>query len=220
MQSDPETVSGAATGVPPPAEVPVTGYTIVLPGGWRRLPVRAGTDKAIKDILDEAFRRVPKGLPRDKVMPYRREFERRLSDMVRKARQKGGVDLYLPVQHVHGMAVPASFVVSQGSLGSAKYAEPAEIIACLGAEGENATQVTVDGAVGVRTERIAAPDPAQEITVGSRRVDYVLAMPGDPDSWLVVAFSTPGDGDPAGEFAGILVELFDAMMSTFRWTME
>jgi hypothetical protein len=34
----------------------------------------------------------------------------------------------------------------------------------------------------------------------------------------MVVFSTVGDGDPAGQFAGILVELFDAIMSTFRWT--
>jgi hypothetical protein len=31
-------------------------------------------------------------------------------------------------------------------------------------------------------------------------------------------FSTLGDGDPAGEYASLLADLFDAIMSTFRWT--
>jgi hypothetical protein len=52
---------------------------------------------------------------------------------------------------------------------------------------------------------------------GSRRVDYVLPVPADPDRWVVVSFSTLGSGDPNGELARLLVELFDAMMTTFRW---
>jgi hypothetical protein len=35
---------------------------------------------------------------------------------------------------------------------------------------------------------------------------------------MVITFSTLGHGDPAGEYAGLLAELFDAIMSTFRWT--
>jgi hypothetical protein len=34
---------------------------------------------------------------------------------------------------------------------------------------------------------------------------------------VVVAFSTLGGGDPDDQYAKILVELFDAIMSTFRW---
>jgi hypothetical protein len=36
----------------------------------------------------------------------------------------------------------------------------------------------------------------------------------------MAVFSTLGSGDPDGEYAKILVELFDAMMSTFRWSWE
>jgi hypothetical protein len=35
---------------------------------------------------------------------------------------------------------------------------------------------------------------------------------------MVITFSTLGDGDPSGQYAGLLAELFDAIMSTFRWT--
>jgi hypothetical protein len=54
----------------------------------------------------------------------------------------------------------------------------------------------------------------------SRRVDYVLPVPGIPGDWLVIAFSTLGDGRPEGQFTRLLVELFDAIVSTFRWTTD
>ena len=52
--------------------------------------------------------------------------------MVRKARSSGGVDLYLPVEYVHGTAVPASFVVSQVTLGEPDDggpSDPAQVVA-------------------------------------------------------------------------------------------
>ena len=56
-----------------------------------------------------------------------------------------------------------------------------------------------------RTEVVAAPDPGQEVPLGSRRVDYVVPVPGQPGQWLISTFSTVGDGDPEGDFARLLV---------------
>ena len=46
----------------------------------------------------------------------------------------------------------------------------------------------------------------------------MLAVPEDDTRWVTVGFSTLADGDPKGAFADVLVELFDAVMTTFRWT--
>lgn len=46
----------------------------------------------------------------------------------------------------------------------------------------------------------------------------IRGRPNARRRWLIAAFSTLGDGDPGGEHAKILVELFDAIMSTFHWT--
>jgi hypothetical protein len=51
----------------------------------------------------------------------------------------------------------------------------------------------------------------------SRRVDYVLPVPADRARWLAVSHSTAVDGDPAGPYAQALTDLFDALMTTFRW---
>ena len=205
-------------------EAPVTGYSLVLPPGWRRIPVQHGTKAAIRGIVDEVLRRYPKDQPRDKMTPYRIELERRLSELARRARSSGGVDLYLPVEYVHGVTITASFVVSQialpvPELASADQvaADSAQLVAYLTSEQGNASAVSVAGVAAARTESVAPPEPAEQVPFGSRRVDYVIPMPGHPTRWMLAAFSTIGDGDPEGKFAKLLVQLFDAIMLTFRW---
>lgn len=205
----------------------VAGYSLVLPPGWRRVPIRHGTRAAIRGIVDEVLRRYPQNMPRDKMTPVRLELERQLSDLARRARSSGGVDLYLPVEYVHGVTVTASFVVSQVELpvpeqGSAEPAAvgSAELVAYLTSGEGSAARAPVAGADAARTESVAAADPAGQLPYGSRRVDYVIPLPGHPARWMLAAFSTIGDGDPEGKFARLLVELFDAIMLTFRWTTQ
>lgn len=189
----------------------------MLPPQWQQIPLRNGTETAVRNILDGAFSRLRRDLPRDKLAPYRGELERRLAQLAAQARRNGGTCLYLPVEPMHGIPVAASFVVSEGSIGAGTI-DPGLIAAHL-ADGSNGpTPVTADGATAIRIERIAPPDPANEIDHRSHRVDYVISVPGQDDRWLIVAFSTIGSGDPDGAHAKLLVELFDAIMSTFRWT--
>jgi hypothetical protein len=198
-----------------------TGYTLVLPPPWRQIPVRSGTPKAVRQISDEAFRHLPRHISRDKVTPYRIELERRLTSAADQARRHGGTDLYLPVDLAHGTLLAASFIASEGWLGTAGELRASDIVPRLAAgaaEGASSARVTVDDAAGVRTEHISPADSPAEPGRGSRRVDYVLPVPGAAGRWLVVAFSALGAGDPADKFADLLVELFDAIMSTFRWT--
>jgi hypothetical protein len=164
------------------------------------------------------FGRLPRNLPRDKIMPYRLELGRRLHGMVRQGRGKGALDLYLPVEYVHGVAMPASFIVSRGTLGGGELLGASQVMATMAAESPGAAPVTVDGVAGVRFERIAEPGQLRDMRAVSRRVDYVLPVPGIPGDWLVIAFSALGDGRPEGQFTRLLVELFDAIVSTFRWT--
>lgn len=197
---------------------PATGYTLVLPPGWRQIPVRNGTRKAIREITGEAFRNLPAHISRDTLTPYRIELERRLTAAAASARQQGGTELYLPVELVDGMVIAASFVVSEGPLDTAPGVMPAHVLSCLAAESDGGQHVTMDGAAGVRAEHAAPRDPASGIEYGSRRVDYTVAVPGAPDRWLIFAFSALGAGDQDDRFARCLAGLFDAIMSTFRWT--
>ena len=196
------------------------GYTVVIPPGWCRIPLRHGTNAAIKKILDRSFRH----LPRDRVAPYRMEIERRLKALVAQSRSNAGLDLYFPVEPAQDGPVPASFLVSE-----ARYAapaqdgeggeeiDPAQVLAYLASESAGGRIIEADGAPGLRTEQIVRPGPEAEFQYAARRVEYTLAVPGNPGRWLVAAFSTPGSADPDGQLARLLTELFDAIMLTFRW---
>ena len=205
----------------PPAPGRVTGYTLVLPPGWCRIPVRHGSDKAIRAVVNEALKSVPRTVPRDRIAPYRAELEGRLRTMVTSARGQGGVDLYLPAGPVHGIPVSASFLVSEGVLGPAgQHADPVRVVAYLATQDEAGAPVTVDGAAAVRTEHTAPAEPGAGVQAAGRRVDYMIPVPGGENRWLVVTFSTTGGGAPDDELSGVIVRLFDAIMATFRWSRE
>ncbi|GAA0610566.1 hypothetical protein GCM10009547_10740 [Sporichthya brevicatena] len=192
----------------------IAGYSLVLPPGWARLPLRSGTDDAIQRVLDESFR----GHARDEAAPARRELQQRLREMADAARERSGLDLYLPTGPVHGVVVAASFIVSQVAFDTVSDTpDPEHVVSLLVADARASAAVTVDGAAGARSVTIEPPQ-AEALDFGARRVDYVLPVPGDASQWIVVTFSTVGQGDPADELADLLVELFDAIMSTFRWT--
>jgi hypothetical protein len=199
------------------------GYSIVLPPGWRRIPVRWGSKKAIREAVDEAFSVLPKDAPPDTVGPYRRELERYLTDLVRDARTKGGIDLYLPVLPVYGAPLPASFVVadiSEALRPAGEMPDPAQAIALFAADNDYVNPVTVDGAMGLRTEKTGKASLGEDGEFGTHQVDYVLSVPGTRDRWLAVYFSTLGGGNPDDQVAALLTGLFDAMMTTFRWEQE
>ena len=201
----------------------MSGYSVVLPPGWRRIPVRWGSKKAIREAVDEAFSVLPKDAPPDKVGPYRRELERYLADLVRDARAKGGIDLYLPVLPVYGAPLPASFVVadiSEALRSAGEVPDPAQAIAFFAADNDDALPVTVDGAMGLRIEKTGKASLEQDEAFGAHQVDYVLSVPGTRDRWLAVYFATLGQGNPDDQVAVLLTSLFDAMMTTFSWERE
>jgi hypothetical protein len=215
--ADPEAAITTEPGAAPRRAV---GYTIVLPPGWRHIPVRRGTDEEIKKIARDVARQFAKGQSRDALTAYRIELERKLREVAGEARRKAATDMYVPLGLVHGIPVPASFLVSELSLGSVEDIDPARIIANLASADGDSRPVTVAGAVGARVERSARADPSKNVEYPSRRVDYVLAVPGDHDRYLAVAFSVVCAGDPDDAYVRLLVELFDAMMATWRWRWE
>lgn len=186
-------------------------YTVVLPPGWIRVSLAGTVEQAVKDITDRMFQR----LPRDEFVEVRHAVEEQVAEMVRQARASNGLDMYMPVEEMHGRTVSASFVV--GGVLIPDEVDDLESVALLGELARNGALVEVDGVPGVRTERAEPADEGQGVAAASRRVDYTFPLPGDDRRWLAVTFSTPGAGDPGGQVADALVELFDAIMTTFRW---
>jgi hypothetical protein len=196
------------------------GYTLILPPGWGKIPLREGTAEAVKEIVDDAARRISSDVPKDKLVAARMELHRQLNGVVKDAQRRDGLDLYLPVEPLHGHMTSASFIVSKVDTPLRDGVTSEAVMTRLVADSDSTEPVQVHETAGIRGERVLPPNPDKGIEVGSRHVDYVLPVPSADTataSWIVVSFSTIGDGEPAGDFADILVELFDALMTTFRW---
>lgn len=126
----------------------------------------------------------------------------------------------------------ASFIVAELPIGQAHVIPQQAVINQLANEvvpGGTATKVDVAGAPALRRtygstpgeeELSSAPEAVQQAALPTRRVDYVVPVPDDPGRWISINFSTPGDGDIDSEFTGVLVELFDAVVGTFKWGYE
>ncbi|MET9758696.1 hypothetical protein ABZ016_06515 [Streptomyces sp. NPDC006372] len=198
--------------------VPV-GFNLIAPPGWDRIDLRDDSmNDSILRIVDNSINQLPGDLPKDDVSKLRMELFKRLKKAVRKAAKANGLLLYLPVQRVRSTLAPASFVVSQVS-GAGVGIQPNDVLGALAAGRGSSEPVDVDGSQGTRIERVVPPSDDSEGSFSSRRIEYVLPLPASSlPRWLTVTFSTVGDGDPDSEFTSALVDLFDAVMTTFRWS--
>lgn len=211
---------------------PPSSYELVLPPGWVRIPLREGTKEALEKVLFSHMGQVPEGIPRDDAMRFRLEMRRQLEKQARAARRNGGLDLYLPVLPRGGIFLMASFIVAEMPIGQT-HAVPAQaVIDQLANEevrGGTAAQVEVAGAPALRRAYrstfdaegpSSGPEAVQQDALSTRRIEYVLPVPDAPGHWISLNFSTPGDGDLDSEFTGVLIELFDAVVGTFKWSYQ
>jgi hypothetical protein len=71
-----------------------SGYRLVLPG-WVQVPVRDAAPGTAHEVIASAFRKPPEGVQRDAFTSAKIELERRLEKMIRKAKNEGGLELFL-----------------------------------------------------------------------------------------------------------------------------
>ncbi|MEV8596618.1 hypothetical protein [Streptomyces sp. NPDC052012] len=210
---------------------PPNGYRLLLPSDWVQIPLRhIEAEEAARRIATEAMGRVPADVPRDKLTPLRLELEGRLRAAIADAQKAKALDLYLPMRLDGEVNLGASIVVSEVRLpqqfapdgSSVPASDPVDIAVRLMSRGEgmglDLASGEIDGALAVRRECVVSADAGRGAELASRRVDYMVSVPGNPRQWFLAAFSTVGAGDPHDELADALVEWFDALMGTFRWS--
>jgi hypothetical protein len=193
------------------------GYSLVLPPPWRRINLQERRHQQVGRALDRAIRRAPREIPPDQLAPARRRLERELNQQLDAAGTRGGVDFYYPDGEIHGVSLNASFVVCSvipPASANAGLVTPtlAELIR------HGAKPVTIADTVWVRSEQVKEGD-GQDVPTGlrSRQVDYLAAVPDDERRWVLVSCSVIGDGDPDSAPTALVVELFDAIVTTWRW---
>lgn len=200
----------------------VRSYSMVFPAPWRRIPLRGDVKAHVARLVDSVVAHTPPHISPDEVAPKRIWLERQLLDQALEAQENGGVDLYLPVEDWHGFLVSASIVVSEVVPDATADAESVgPVMADLLRDADSRPE-TVGDTVFVRTETVKEPRPEGPASP-SRHVRYVTAVPGDERTWLMVQFACVGEeiGNGSEETTDhLLVELFDAIMTTFRWVRD
>ncbi len=199
----------------------MTGYAIVDIPGWESFSMNSADRDAVDARLQElAHGTVPEDVPRDTATPFRSEVYRHLSRLMDQARTAGAGLVCIPTGRSGDTVIPASYTVSEWTDPDHETADPVAILKVLASQsvGE-ASIVDLDGQPGLREEDIEPPRPGEEplALYAGRRVTYTVSSPVDPRAWVVFVFATIGSGDPAGPLADILVEVFDAHLSTLRW---
>jgi hypothetical protein len=198
------------------------GYRLIMPPGWVCIPLRKGTAEALEDLIFTRLKELPPDVPKDEGMKYRLMIRRAVEEQVGKARAAGGLDLYLPVGPRYGTLLAASFLVTEVLVpDSDGHVRPDAVLAQL-ASGNGTTGLTTQtqelaGCSAVRREYVQSPAPERDVHLPSRHIEYALPVPQDPRRYIAVSFSTGGDGNPDSDFTTALADLFDAVMTTFRW---
>lgn len=197
-----------------------TGYRIVLPQGWHRLPA---DPIALRPVVRQLLLDLWADQPRDQTAQRRRGLEQELVRLGDQASDRGGRELLLSLQIVGDVPLAASAVVSlvptllQGEAGLQQLAQ-------VSADGAIASAV-VDlghnrGVVVVRDRQIAVEDrpaglgAAAASVTRTRQLDVHLPVPDEP-AMLLLSFSTP-----LMSLAEGLTELFMAMACTVRWRQD
>src|SRR3989442_1332662 len=104
-----------------------TGYRLILPPGWARIPLRDGTAEALEELVFPRLKALPPEVPKDQGMKYRLMIRRSVEQQIIEARKANGLDLYLPVQPRYRALVSASFLVSQVKTDGASFPGPWEL---------------------------------------------------------------------------------------------
>jgi hypothetical protein len=199
----------------------LSAYSIIDIPGWENLSLnaadRADLERRIEELANVS---VPEEVPRDTATPFRQEIRKQLTRLVDQARAAGAGLICLPTQRMGDIAVPASYTVSEWRDTDREEATPAALLESLAASSSAAVSfVDVDGQPALREEDIELADTdADPLAMhAGRRVTYTVSAPDDSRRWVIFSFITLGDGDPKGPLADLLVELFDAQLTTLRW---
>lgn len=198
----------------------MTGYALVLPPPWVRIHLQDPDRmrESVRAFVEASARRAPKEIPPDQLAALKVKLQGQLVRQLETSREGGTIDYYLPSGPLHGVDLNASFVVS--SLipdANADAAQAAAVHALLGAEG--ATSVAIAGTPWSRSEEVVTTEGEELVEAGlpARRVVYTTAVPGDERRWAMVTCTVIGDGRPDSDNTRLIVELFDAIMTTWRW---
>jgi hypothetical protein len=196
---------------------------IGLPPGWYGIDLDPeSTDASVRWLLDRQFR------GRDDLPHVKAVLRDALLEAAARARDVGGMQLWLSVDPIGELLLPASLLVSAvppyADLVGDEPDALAELQRLRTELGHEAEVVSLELGRALRVRRVElenSPDPLAQpgdaattlVVVRSTVLEFVVPIPED-DGHLLLSFSTPS---PVPELTEAFIELFDVMAATARW---
>ncbi|WP_445528243.1 hypothetical protein [Streptomyces cyslabdanicus] len=190
---------------------PPADYRLLLPDGWFRILLEPEQrDKAIEALVERQFDGI------DNAPHLKEDLRRDMRRRTAKAYRSGGIELYLSLQEVGPVTIPASLLVT---LAPPRHPEPLPLEALaqrFAEEGEGSVSIEeLSSGPAVRVRRLTPQDTDEEGAEpphNSLSVEYHLPVPGT-SAFLLLTFSTPLEA-----IADAMAGLFDAIAGSFTWT--
>lgn len=181
-------------------------YELSVPAGWWLVDLQPAQRRAqhVAALVQRQWRGV------DDAPHLKAEARDHLQQQADEAAALGGVQLFLSVDAVEGVPLGASLLVTRAAMSTP--AELGELVEQARAGGRAVEQVVLPGGRALRSLWREPPGPDDPAGLATTCVDWHVPVPGEP-AVLLLQFRTPLE-----PLAEVLVELFDAVAATLRWT--
>jgi len=197
---------------------PPSRYRMLTPTDWFRIPLgsEAKRERSVKTLVDMTYPN------RDQDAAKRHELGELLANVVEQAASREGIELYLSTQGVGAVPIPATLLVSSEPEDPEHPGVqlPPEMLADglrdKHGEGAAVSVVQLPSGPAVRCRRTELSPDSKELGQPEERpntlLDFYLPVP-NTGAWLLLTFSTP-----IPELADALVDMFDAIAGSLRWS--
>jgi hypothetical protein len=183
------------------AEIAV-GYRLIVPDGWFGINRAPGhRERSVGALVDRQFTGI------DNAPHLKAQARQELLARAEAASAAGGLEMFLSLQHVAGVPLPASLAIFLIPPDDTRAVAADRLVQALTGEDRQITLIDLPAGRAVRLLRPSSSADEPESTIQ----EVFLPVPGG-GWWLLLTFGTP-----LGPLAPAMTKLFDAICTTLRW---
>ena len=180
----------------------VSGYRLVVPDGWHAVDLEPGRmERSVAALVKRQFAGT------DNAPHLKAQARQQLLAQAEAAQAAGGLEMFLSLQQVAGVPLPASLVIFLVPPQGTQAVTAQELARSLAGDERQAAVVSLPAGQAVRVQGRASPHGEPR----SATLEVFVPVPHNGE-WLLLSFATP-----LGPLAPALTKLFDAICTTLRW---
>lgn len=213
---------------------PTGAYRLLLPADWQMLDLGEDSESSIDRLARDAVRT----MDADSSAAARHRYKERLRAVVDSIREVEGTRvsvMYMPRPEQGSLMVPMTVSCGVAEGLDVPSEDATRFLVSMAQADPSAHPVDADGVVALRTLSIdeatdAAASEVAKVTAVTPRTDgvdlfqmrasYLFVQPGTSQWHLIVGSATVPDDDAQSPIVTAVLELFDSVVSTLRWTAK